>query len=63
MPKYSSYDALQMALYLDKPYDAGIMEQLLCNSSFHKLDYRKNAIVTAKGEKTFYAHIIENYGD
>lgn len=61
IPLYSSYDALQMALQLDKPYNDTIMNKITSSSSFHKLDYRKNNKTTSTGEKTFYAHIIENY--
>ena len=63
MPKYSSYDALQMAYSLEKAFDEMKMKEFLNNSSFHKLDYRKSKLLTETGEKTFYSYIIENYAE
>lgn len=61
MPELSSYNALQMALYLEKPYDAKLMSEFLSKSSYHKLDYRKIKETTDKGDKTFYKKLIEEY--
>lgn len=60
MPRMNSMRALQMALWLEKAYDAQKMEQFLAMSSFHKLDYRKNCRFTKGKKPTFYSYIIEH---
>ncbi len=61
MPKMNSMRAIQMALWLEKPYDSQKMEQFLAMSSFHKLDYRKDGRFTKDKKPTFYSYIIENF--
>lgn len=60
MPKVSSYPALAMAQFLEKPYDEQIMTTLASRSNFHKLDYRKNCVQTEDGCPTFYSQITHN---
>ena len=59
MPKGNSYRTVQMAEYLDEAYDKDTMMQLTALSSIHKLDYRKNRLLTKDKKPTFYSHIIK----
>lgn len=61
MPKANSARAIQMALWLEKAYDAQMMEHFTNMSNFHKLDYRKSRRLTKDGKPTFYSYITEKY--
>lgn len=61
MAKANSMRAIQLAQYLEMPYDEQLMERLTAISCIQKLDYRKSRLLTKDQRPTFYSYIIDHY--